>query len=100
MALGDDDNIDPVAQALFANQRTMTKADRLRVLRKALKLVTHPARHRDQISVNIDWSRVDSQEMITMVAAFLSKMGAPGARPSVTPPAEASGGSPGRVQQP
>lgn len=86
MALGDDDNLDPdLTRVLFSNGRSMTKADRLRVLRRALKLVTHPARHRDQVSVLIDWSRVDSQQMLTMVAAFLSEMGAPGARPTVTP---------------
>lgn len=87
LALGDDDNTDPAAQALFAKSRSMTKAERLRVLRKALKLMTHPARHRDQVSVQIDWSRIDSLQMITMVAAFVSEMGAPDARPSITPSA-------------
>jgi hypothetical protein len=85
LALGDNDNLDPeITRVLFGNSRSMTKAERLRVLRRALKLVTHPARHRDEVSVLIDWSRVDATQMITMVAAFLNEMGAPGARPSAT----------------
>ncbi len=82
LALGDDDGLDPAGQALFANQKAMTKADRLRVLRRALKLVTHPARHRDEVTVGIDWSRIDSAQMIAMTAAFMNEMAAPGARPS------------------
>jgi hypothetical protein len=80
-ALGDDDDLDPVVQRLFDKSRAMTKAERLRVLRRALKLITHPARHRDQVSVGIDWSRIDASAVITMTAAFLNEMSAPGARP-------------------
>jgi hypothetical protein len=84
LALGDSDDIDPeMTRVLFANGRSMTKADRLRVLRRALKLVMHPARHQDGVTVNIDWSRVDAAQMITMTAAFINEMGAPGARPPV-----------------
>jgi hypothetical protein len=82
LAFGDDDAIDPDLQrVLFTNSRSMTKGERLRVLRRALILVTHPARHRDQVSVAIDWSRIDAMQMITMTAAFVSEMSAPDARP-------------------
>lgn len=82
LALGDNDQIPPdVENLLFANSRSMTKAERLRVLRRALKLVTHPARHRDQVTVAIDWSRIDAAQMITMTAAFINEMSAPDARP-------------------
>jgi len=83
-ALGDDDErIDSqLKRVLFDNSRNMTKAERLRVVRRALKLVTHPARHRDQVAVSMDWSRTDSAEMIAMVAAFVNEMAAPDARPS------------------
>jgi hypothetical protein len=92
LALGDDDNLDPeMTRVLFSNSRSMTKAERLRVLRRALKLVTHPARHRDEVSVLIDWSRVDAMQMITMVSALINEMGAPGARPSMTPSAQSDG---------
>lgn len=92
-ALGDDDKDDPVVNELFANQKTLTKAQRLRVVRRALKLVTHPARHRDQVAVGIDWGRLDSAQMIAMVAAFVNEMGAPDARPVGEPsPAEQDDG--------
>jgi hypothetical protein len=82
LAFNDDDSIDPQLQrVLFENSRSMSKADRLRVLRRALMLVTHPARHRDQLSVAIEWSRIDATQMITMTAAFLNEMSAPDARP-------------------
>jgi hypothetical protein len=82
LALGDNDQVPPdVENILFANSRSMTKAERLRVLRRALKLVTHPARHRDQVTAAIDWSRIDAAQMITMTAAFINEMGAPDARP-------------------
>jgi len=83
LAFGDDDTIDPdLNRVLFADSRSMTKGERLRVLRRALMLVTHPARHRDEVSVAIDWSRIDATQMITMTAAFVNEMSAPDARPS------------------
>ena len=82
LAFGDDDNIDPeLNRVLFDRSRSMTKGERLRVLRRALMLVTHPARHRDQVSVAIDWSRIDAAQMITMTGAFVNEMNAPDARP-------------------
>jgi hypothetical protein len=79
----DDETIDPeLKRILFDNSRNMTKAERLRVVRRALKLVTHPARHRDQVAIGMDWSRTDSAQMIAMVAAFINEMAAPDARPS------------------
>jgi hypothetical protein len=50
-AFGDDHGNDPAVNALFANQTTMTKVERMPIVRRAFKLVTHPARHRDQVSV-------------------------------------------------
>jgi hypothetical protein len=92
LAFGDDDSNDPVVTALFANSRSMSKAERLRVVRRALKLVTHPARHRDEVAVGIDWGRIDSAQMIAMVAAFVNEMGAPDARPTSQPPPAAPPG--------
>lgn len=66
---------------LFAGQRQMSKADRLRVLRQALKLFTHPAHHRDSVSVGMEWSRVDAASTVTIAAALLNELTAPGARP-------------------
>jgi hypothetical protein len=101
LALGDDDNLDAeITRVLFSNSRSMTKAERLRVLRRALKLVTHPARHRDEVSVLVDWSRIDALQMITMVSAFVNEMGAPGARPSVPQPSQVDGGTETEAPQP
>lgn len=71
----------------------MSKGERLRVLRRALMLVTHPARHRDQVSVGIDWGRIDSMQMISMVVAFVNEMAAPDARPPAPMPAPAEPGA-------
>lgn len=82
LAFGDDDTLDPeLNRVLFDHSRSMTKAERLHVVRRALMLVTHPARHRDQVSVAIDWSRIDAAQMISMTAAFVNEMSAPGAHP-------------------
>jgi hypothetical protein len=90
LAFGDDDTIDPeLNRVLFGNSRSMTKGERLRVLRRALMLVTHPARHRDQVSAAIDWSRIDATQLITMTAAFLNEMSALDARPPQRGPAPA-----------
>lgn len=91
LAFGDDDKVPADLQRiLFADSRAMTKGDRLRVLRRALKLVTHPARHRDEVTAAIDWSRIDSSQLIFMTAAFINEMSAPDARPSQAP---ATGGT-------
>jgi hypothetical protein len=95
LAFGDDDKIPPdLEHVLFASSKSMTKAERLRVLRRALKLVTHPARHRDQVTAAIDWSRIDAAQMITMTAAFIIEMSAPDARPPQRTSATAESAAP------
>jgi L-serine deaminase len=69
LAFGDDDRVPAdLERALFANSKSMSRAERLRVLRRALNLVTHPAQRRDQVAAAIDWSRIDAAQMITMTA--------------------------------
>lgn len=81
-ALHDSGSTDPVLhQKLFEGSRSMDKAARLRVLRQALTLVTHPARHRDDVSVSINWERLDARCLIQMTAAFLAEMNASDAMP-------------------
>jgi len=75
VALGDSDNQDPEVQSLFKNIRSMDKEARLRVLRRALKLLCHPARHADEVSAKIDWYRNDATSAITMIAALLRLLG-------------------------
>jgi hypothetical protein len=63
-------------------------------VRRALKLVTGPAQHRDQVAVGTSCGRIDPAVMIAMAAAFVNEIGAPGARQlrSVSP-AGSSGGN-------
>ncbi|MBI3183715.1 MAG: hypothetical protein HYZ28_16375 [Myxococcales bacterium] len=73
--IGDGDEVDrvQVPAPLFENTRQMDKAGRLRVLRRALKVLTHPARHRDEVAVNIEWTPSDARAVVSMMAALLSQ---------------------------
>jgi hypothetical protein len=70
-ALNDGDESSAIVDALFRGQRAMDKPTRMRVLRRALKLMTHPARHRDEVTAAIDYDRVDAVSLISMVAALM-----------------------------
>lgn len=82
MSKAPGDPATPPLPELFSGQRQMSKAERLRVLRHALKVFTHPAHHRDSVSVGMDWSRIDAASTISIAAALLDELGAPGARSS------------------
>jgi hypothetical protein len=69
-ALGDDDT-KTVLPELFKGQRQMDKGQRQQLLRRALKVLTHPARHRDQSAAAIEWSRADALSTVTIAAALL-----------------------------
>lgn len=71
MAVGDGDERDPDFTPLFANTRNKDKQARLRVLRQALKILTHPARHVDEVTVLFDWNREDAVSAIAATAALL-----------------------------
>ena len=70
-ALKDSDTKDPEVQQLFANSKKMDKPARQRVIRKALKVLSNPARHADANAANIEWLRKDATSMITMVATMM-----------------------------
>lgn len=74
LALKDDDIID------FTGTREMDKAKRLRLLRRAARVFTHPARHKDEVAVALEWNRVDAASTISLVAALLNELAAPAAR--------------------
>lgn len=65
---------------LVGNTRELDKAGRLRLLRQALKVLTHPARHADEVAAAIEWTRTDAVTVITMTAAVMQELAAPGAR--------------------
>lgn len=69
--LADRDDQDQEFQQLFQNTRGMDKEARLRVVRRALKILCHPARHADLVSAQIYWDRADAIAVVTMVSALL-----------------------------
>jgi len=77
LALGDKD--EQLAK-LLANTRELDKAGRLRLVRQALKMLTHPARHADAVAANIEWTRTEAVAVVTMTAAIMQTLAAPDAR--------------------
>ena len=74
-AMGDGDVQDTEFQALFKDVRSKDKAARLRLVRRAMKILSHPARHADEVATQIEWSRTDAMAVITMIAALLQQLG-------------------------
>jgi len=67
-ALGDKQEIDSSG---FGKQREKTKEERLRLVRKALKVFTHPARHADDVAAQMEWGPIDARVVIIMTASVL-----------------------------
>ena len=78
-ALKDENVPDVPVAGLFEQTRQMNKAERLRLLRRAAKVLTHPARHRDEVAAAIEWSRIDAVSIVTITAALIQELQAPGA---------------------
>lgn len=68
-----DENTQPpeIIKSWFENTRSMGKEERLRIVRRALKLLTHPARHADEVSASIEWRPMDARTVISLTAALL-----------------------------
>jgi len=77
VAMNDNDHTDPMFNPLFANSQGMDMNARLLVLRRALKLFTHPARHMGANSVGYDWRRSDAIAILNMVSALIQKLNEP-----------------------
>jgi hypothetical protein len=69
--LGERNDKDPEFAPLFANSREKDKEARLRTLRRALIIMTHPARHSDEVSARFEWDREDATAAIAMTAAVM-----------------------------
>jgi hypothetical protein len=54
-----------------SDQRDWDKACRVRHARKALKVLTQPARHADQVSTQHEWGPEDAASVVTAIAALL-----------------------------
>lgn len=71
VALGDNDSQDTAFQPMFDRVRELDKPGRIRLVRRATKLLTHPARHADADAARIDWDRADAEGVIAVVAALV-----------------------------
>lgn len=72
VALNDERGQSPQEiKSWFEGTRDMNKAERLRIVRRALKLLTHPARHADEIAASIEWGPTDARAIVIMAAALL-----------------------------
>ncbi len=60
-----------VIQSWFEGTREMSKDERLRLIRKAFKIFTHPARHADEVSTSMEWGPTDARTAIMMAGALL-----------------------------
>lgn len=69
-----------IDRAAFENLREKSKAERLKLILRAVKVFTHPAKHSDDVSVAMEWNRVDASFAISAVAALITELSAPGAR--------------------
>jgi len=72
MALNDEGDQPPdTVKSWFKDQKSFSKEERLRLVRRALTVLTHPARHADEVSALIEWRPADARAVIVMVATLL-----------------------------
>jgi hypothetical protein len=62
--------------------KTWTKAERLRLLRQAMYILTSPSHHGDPAASTFEWDRQDAVAIVGMTAAVIRELGAPQARPT------------------
>ncbi len=55
----------------FQRQREMTKKERVRLVRRALTVLTHPAHHADQVSTQHEWGPDDAASILAATAALV-----------------------------
>jgi hypothetical protein len=71
-ALSDDKHQPPeTIKAWFKDMQNMGKEERLRLVRRALRVLTNPARHADEVSASIGWNPEDARAVIVMAATLL-----------------------------
>ncbi len=72
VALNDERDQPPeTIKSWFEGTRAMGKEERLRIVRRSLKILTHAARHADEVSTSIEWGPTDARVAIIMAAALL-----------------------------
>ena len=65
------DQLPEAIKSWFNCTRSMSKEERLRLVRRAFKILTHPARHADEVSTSIEWGPMDARVAVIMAAALL-----------------------------
>jgi hypothetical protein len=76
-ALGDSDER---IKKLVENTYVLDKPDRLRLVRQALKIFTHPAKHADEVAASFEWTREDAMAAIGMTGSLMRALVASGDR--------------------
>lgn len=75
-ALNDErDQLPEAIKSWFEGTRSLGKEERLRIVRRAFKILTHPARHADEVSTSIEWGPTDARAAIVMAATLLGVAG-------------------------
>lgn len=70
---GDPDIADGAWDAVYKSQKELDLAARMRVVRRSLKLLTHPARHVDEVTARIEWQAEDAKFALAVVAAAVRR---------------------------
>ncbi len=72
IALNDErDQLPETIKSWFEDSRSMGKEERIRLMRRAFKVLTNAARHADEIATSIEWGPVDARVSIIIAAALL-----------------------------
>lgn len=69
----DPDEVDGKWPEILVRHKDLDRAARMRVVRRALKLLTHPARHVDEVTVNIEWQAEDARFALAVAAAAVRR---------------------------
>jgi len=74
--LGDEkDTLPETINNWFEGSKKMGKDERIRLVRRALKVLTHPARHADEVSSKIEWEPEDAKAILIFSAAMVQMAG-------------------------
>jgi len=68
----DKGKLPPEAEGLFHNTREKSLESRYAILRHALKIVCHPAKHGDENAVDIKWQRRDAESVLGICLSLVS----------------------------
>ncbi len=58
-------------KTFFNHSKDMDKSERIKILHRAIKTLTHPARHVDEVSKSFDWNMTDSRSILAMTASLI-----------------------------